>query len=269
MNAVNRNEVTNMSRYDEFLDEVRRTRSERTYVNYCDALRCFPEGNKEEVLEYIERTDIAGSTKKLRLTILRQALLYIGGMTQDIMRLIRGYKPNEAVQPCPTDADIEILWSNLRSHRDKAIVALMAYNGLRLSEVANLTLDDLGENTLKLRDTKGKRDAVIPLVHPRVKAELAAYLKERFSDSPAIFIGVRGDALKSGGIKTMVRKEFKDNGMEFHCHSLRRYFANTLMKAGTPLEKLCKCMRHSSVTTTMKYLNIDTTDVKEALEAVI
>ena len=86
-----------MSRYDEFIDEVRRTRSERTYVNYCDALRCFPEGNKEEVLEYIERTDIAGSTKKLRLTILRQALLYIGGMTQDIMRLIRGYKPNEAV----------------------------------------------------------------------------------------------------------------------------------------------------------------------------
>ena len=269
MNAVNRNEVTNMSRYDEFLDEVRRTRSERTYVNYCDALRCFPEGTKEEVLAYIERKDVAGTTKKLRLGILRQALLYSGELTKEIQRLVRGFKPNIKVQPCPTPADIELLWSGLRNHRDKAIVALMAYNGLRLSEVAGLTLDDIGEKTVTLRNTKGKRDAVIPLVHPRVIEEISAYLAERTSESPALFINKNGGALSAMGIKMMVHREFVDNELDFHCHSLRRFYANTLMRAGVPLEKLCACMRHSSVTTTMKYLNIDTADVRECLEAAI
>ena len=257
-----------MMKYDDFLEEVRRTRSADTYESYKFSLKCFPEGTKEEVLAYIERKDIADSTKKLRLVVLKQALLYIGGMTQDIHRLISGYRPNVAVQPCPTTADVEKLWSGLRSHRDKLIVALMAYNGLRVSEVAGITLDDLGNDTVTLRGTKGKRDAVIPLVHPRVKDELAFYLKERFSDSSALFIGVRG-AMTTNGIKQVINKEFKDNEMPFHCHSLRRYYANTLMNAGVSLEKLCKCMRHSSVTTTMRYLNISTDDVKEALEAAV
>ena len=256
-------------KYDEFLEEIQRTRSANTYESYKDALACFPEGTKEEVLEYIESPDVADSTKKLRLGILRQALLYNGALTKEIQRLIKGYKGNVKVQPCPTPADVEKLWSGLRSHRDKLIVALMAYNGLRVSEVAGITLEDIGEHSITLRNTKGKRDAVIPLVHPRVIDELAAYLKERPCNIPELFISRRRQAMSSATMKMMVRNEFSDNGLGFHAHSLRRYYANTLMKAGVSLEKLCKCMRHSSVTTTMRYLNISMDDVKEALEAAV
>ena len=266
MNAVNQNEVTNMN-YDEFLDEVRRTRSENTYESYCDALACFPECTKEEVLSYIAG-DASDSTKKLRLTILRQALIFYGKLDRDFQRIIKGFKGNAKVQPCPTAADVEKLWSNLRSHRDKLIVALMAYNGLRVSEVVGIAMTDLGKHSITLRNTKGKHDDIIPLVHPRVIEELSAYLKER-KVSPWLFVSKRGNQLAVETVKSMVRKEFRDNGMEFHCHSLRRYYANTLMNAGIPLEKMCKCMRHSNVTTTMKYLNISVADVKECLEAVI
>ena len=154
-------------------------------------------------------------------------------------------------------------------HRDRAMFALMAYNGLRIGEVTGLDISDLlKDNRLMLRNTKGKRDAIIPLVHPRVLSSLKAYIKGRNSESPALFLNHRGNRMSCNGLAQLIRNEFHDNGLAFHAHSLRRYFANTLSKNGIPVQDIQVAMRHANIVTTMGYLNIDENKTKSILQEV-
>ena len=257
-----------MSLWREFLDDVHATKSENTYKNYRNALKYFKDGSLDEIKAFLGN-DLADSTKKQTLKVLCIALEYNDMYDKAHRRLIRSYKPNVTIQECPTDKDIELVWGNLLTHRDRAMFALMAYNGLRIGEVAGLDMDDiLRGNRLRLRNTKGKRDAIIPLVHPRVLSSLRAYIKERNSNSPALFLNHRGMRMSCNGLAQLIRNEFHDNGLNFHAHSLRRYFANTLSNCGIPVQDIQVAMRHASVTTTMGYLNPDENRTKSVLQEV-
>lgn len=256
------------SLWREFLDDVRATKSENTYKNYKNALRYFRDGSLEEIKTFLGN-GLADSTKKQTLKVLCIALEYNDMYDKSHRKLIKSYKPNVSVQECPSGKDVELVWSNLSTDRDRAMFALMAYNGLRVGEVVGLDMCDILEgHRLRLRNTKGKRDAIIPLIHPRVLDSLAAYLKERHSDSPALFLNHRGERMKGNGLAKLMRREFHDNGLDFHAHSLRRFFANTLSRNGIPVQDIQVAMRHASITTTMGYLNIDEDRTKSVLTEV-
>lgn len=257
-----------MSLWRDFLDDVRATKSENTYKNYRNALKYFKDGSLDEIKVFLGN-DLADSTKKQTLKVLCVALEYNDMYDKAHKRLIRSYRPNVTIQEYPTDKDIELVWGNLLTHRDRAMFALMAYNGLRIGEVVGLDMDDiLDGHRLRLRNTKGKRDAIIPLVHPRVLSSLKAYIKERNSDSPALFLNHRGNRMSCNGLAQLIRNEFHDNGLNFHAHSLRRYFANILSRSGIPVQDIQVAMRHASVTTTMGYLNPDENRTKSVLQEV-
>lgn len=260
--------MENTSLWHDFLDDVCATKSENTYKSYQNALRYFKDGSLEEIKAFLGN-NLADSTKKQTLRILCIALEYNDMYDKARRKLIKSYRPNITVQECPTDKDIELVWGNLLTYRDRAMFALMAYNGLRVGEVAGLDMDDLLKgNRLRLRNTKGKRDAIIPLVHPRVLSSLKAYIKERNSNSPALFLNHRGMRMSCNGLAQLIRNEFHDNGLNFHAHSLRRYFANTLSKNGIPVQDIQVAMRHANIATTMGYLNPDENRTKSILQEV-
>ena len=258
-----------MSLWRDFLDDVHATKSENTYKSYQNALRYFKDGSLEEIKAFLGN-DLADSTKKQTLRILCVAFEYNDMYDKARRKLIKSYRPNIAIQECPTDKDVELVWSNLLTHRDRAMFSLMAYNGLRVGEVAGLDMDDLLKgNRLMLRNTKGKHDTIIPLVHPRVLSSLKAYIKERKGySSPALFLNHRGARISSNGLTQLIRNEFHDNGLDFHAHSLRRYFANTLSRNGIPVQDIQVAMRHANIVTTMGYLNIDEDRTKSVLQEV-
>lgn len=248
-----------------FLDDVRATKSANTFKNYRNALKYFKDGSVDEIKDFL-CNDLADSTKKQTLKVLCIALEYNDMYDKAHRKLIKSYKPNISVQECPSDRDVELVWSNLSTDRDRAMFSLMAYNGLRVGEVVGLDMSDMLEgHRLRLRNTKGKRDAIVPLIHPRVLSSLKAYLNERHSDSPALFLNHRGERMSSNGLAKLMRAEFHDNGLNFHAHSLRRFFANTLSRNGIPVQDIQVAMRHASITTTMGYLNIDEDRTKSVL----
>lgn len=257
-----------VSLWRDFLDDVHATKSKNTYKNYRNALRYFKDGSLDEIKTFLGN-NLADSTKKQTLRVLCVALEYNDMYDKAHKKLIKSYKPNVTIQECPTDKDVELVWSNLLTHRDRAMFALMAYNGLRVGEVVGLDMDDvLTGHRLRLRNTKGKHDAIIPLVHPRVLSSLKAYIKERNSESSALFLNHRGMRMSCNGLAQFVRNEFHDNGLAFHAHSLRRYFANTLSRNGIPVQDIQVAMRHASITTTMGYLNIDEDKTRDILREV-
>jgi integrase/recombinase XerD len=213
---------------------------------------------------------LSDSSKKLYLTILNSALAYLGEDTKALARISKGYRANKPVEPCPTAEEVERIYNSLKSARDKTILGLMAYQGLRVSEVQGLTLESLvGENMLLLEHTKGKQDAIVNLVHHRLIGDMQRYLGTRPDvKDKHLFLTRYGKGMTLPGMKYAITKWCTDLGLEYHAHSFRRYFANTLSKAGVPLQTICAAMRHKSVKTTMTYLNIGSTDVADALATV-
>lgn len=256
--------------FTEYLAEVKITKSAETWKLYSFALQNFPKGGtREEILNFIESSPAKETTKKLYLKILGNALEFYNKRTKDIDRLIKGYRCNKPVEPCPTRLEVEKLWRSLKKPRDKLIFGLMAYNGLRVSEVCNLTVDDiLPDNRILLRDTKGKQDCIVPIVHSRVKIALEEWLKIRNSTDKALFTTHFHKAMTLGSMKLFITRRCRKVGLPYHPHSFRRFFGNTLSRAGVPIQNICVAMRHKNIATTMGYLNINQEDTKSILETI-
>ena len=259
------------NKWIDFLQEVKITKAATTHNLYSTALSHFKMGTSTEVLTFIEKSKLSDTSKKLYLNILGTALEYYGISDKNIARIIKNYRANQPLEPCPTDEEIETIWGMLKTARDELIFSLMSYNGLRVSEVQSLTLDDVMSNdTILLRNTKGKQDSIIPLVHPRCIGSLATYLQQRpiIKDERALFLTKYKRPMTLNGMKYAVKKWCSDLGLPYHPHSFRRYFANTLNKCGVPLQTISAAMRHKNIKTTMGYLNIGQYDVANALESV-
>jgi integrase len=254
--------------YTEFLNEIKMTKRKSTWEYYQYALANFPEATPEEVCKFIDTYNAADTTKKGYLRVLNIALEYYGLMTKPMKRIIRGFRPDEPIQECPTTEQVELVWKNLPSSRERAMFSLMAYMGLRIGEVIRLNLDDIRKDRVVLQKTKGHRADVLPLVHPRVKQSINEYIHgDRLdTDDTALFTGRRG-RLGLGTAKNMFCKEFRDNGLsQFHCHSLRRYFANMMYTHGVSLIDMQDNMRHASADTTRRYLNLTQQNRVAAME---
>ena len=258
--------------YTDFLSEIQQTKSTNTFKTYRRALGFFPEGTREEAIGVIS-SGLSDATKRLYLQVFRSALEWYGISDRDITRIIKGFRAEETVEPCPSPANVELIWKGLSKPRDKAIFALMCYNGLRVGEVAAIKMQDVSDDTILIRHTKGKQDALIPLVHERVRGAVQSYIKTQRKVagrglSDALFLTDGGKPLSVRDIQRFIQNECTMNGLNFHCHSFRRFFANTLKKAGVPVEDIQQCLRHKTITTTMKYLNFGEGAVKNTLAAV-
>lgn len=255
--------------YTKFLEEIKQTKSLNTFKTYQRALGFFPDGTKEEAVNIIS-SGLSDTTKRLYLQVFCAALEWYEIKHKDITRIVKGFRPEETVEPCPTSEDVEQIWKSLVNPRDKAIFALMCYNGLRVGEVASIQIEDVSKDSILIRHTKGKKDAVIPLVHKRAKEAVHSYIKARKgAASGALFLSKNGTALGVRDIQRSIQKECSEKGLDkFHCHSFRRYFANTLKTAGIPVEDIQQCLRHKTITTTMRYLNFGEGAVKNTLASV-
>lgn len=254
--------------YKDFLAEIKQTKSPNTFKTYQRALGLFPNGTKQEAINVISG-GLADTTKRLYLSVFCSALEWYGVDHREISRIVKGFRPEETVEPCPTPANIELLWKGLSKPRDKAIFALMCYNGLRVGEVAAIKIQDVTDDSILIRHTKGKKDAVIPLVHSRVRQAIAEYIRTRKSSADTLFVTERGTPLSVRDIQRFIQRECDMNGLgKFHCHSFRRFFANTLKQAQVPIEDIQQCLRHKTITTTIRYLNFGEGTVKNTLAAV-
>jgi integrase/recombinase XerC len=112
--------------------------------------------------------------------------------------------------------------------RDYAIIMTFLQTGIRLSELANLTIDDvdLEHKILTVRQGKGKKDRQIPLVDEVVKA-LRNYLRYRNTqlvlNDEFVFLAKNGTSLNVSTVKYTVAKYVKKAGIrkKVGVHTLR------------------------------------------------
>ena len=176
---------------------------------------------------------------------------------------------------CEEAAIIAKSKGNQMAVRNRLIIEMALGTGLRVSELANLKIDDIhirkGQYSLIVNNGKGDKDRVVGF-NNKLKVLVQEYLDYRKSMSSYLFASERGEKMTRFGVgrvfKTMAAKAGLDS--KHSIHTLRHTYATNLYKAsGYNLRMVQKQLGHSSITTTTVYsdvLNQDLTDALENLE---
>ena len=132
--------------------------------------------------------------------------------------------------------------------RDRAIIELLLQTGITLSELINLTVDDvqLGEQErgfIRVLGSRGKKERLIPL---NTKAYVA--LKDYFdvrerSENSVFFLNRFGEALGESGVQKMLRKYLKRAEIgKASIHTLRHTFGAQHIAKGTSMKTIQEVM---------------------------
>lgn len=160
------------------------------------------------------------------------------------------------------DSEVRAFFSVIAKRRDLAIFMLMLRAGLRVEEVANLTLGavDHRRSQLMVRCGKGAKDRLVYL-YEDVADALAAYLELRpETDESRIFLvekGIyKGQPLSVRGIQKRAEYYSEKCGVHVSCHQLRHTMATDLLNAGADVVTIQYLLGHSRIKTTLRYARL-------------
>ncbi len=151
-------------------------------------------------------------------------------------------------------------WANLK-HRDRLIINTLAFTGLRRAELASLTCQDIKGGYLFVNQGKGEKDRVIPLTI-KLAGEIADYIRNKnLAPSARIF------PITPTTIYHLVKHYALRAGLpDITPHSLRHYFATTLMAKGAELRKVQDLLGHQDISTTAIYLDVVPAHLKDTIK---
>lgn len=209
------------------------------------------------VLENIRTDD---PTAKLRPSKLPRRLPKALGQNQVLKLLI-------ASGPEPTDDLADPI-----GLRDRAILELMYSSGARVSEIVDLDLDEIIENSLVRVRGKGSKERIVP-IGSYAAASIDAYLVRsrpglnKSSGLPALFLNQRGGRLSRQSIWDIIRKAGRACGLEVSPHTLRHCFATHLIEGGADVRVVQELLGHASVATTQIYTLVTLDTLREIYHA--
>jgi len=158
--------------------------------------------------------------------------------------------------------------------RDRACLELLYGSGLRVGELAGLTLErvDLARGRVRVLG-KGSKERELPMSDPAlaaVRAYLAGGRPEMAPErpSPVLFFNRRKRPFSERDIRTMV-EQYGGRvlpGRRVTPHTLRHSFATHLLEGGADIRAVQELLGHASVATTQRYTHVSRRRLFEAYE---
>jgi site-specific recombinase XerD len=146
---------------------------------------------------------------------------------------------------------------------------LMLRCGLRVEEVANLTLDviEFKRRRIWVQDGKWGKDRMVYISNDAMKA-LIEYLRIRpESETPKVFLvekgTCRGQPISIRGIQKRMEYYAKKSGLKVSCHQMRHTMATQMLNAGAELVTIQDLLGHSSIRTTERYSKVSNLKVQK------
>jgi len=297
----------------DFLDylEIERGRSKRTRENYDFYLTRFIEWaqiqkpeqiSQDKVREfrlYLNRLTnpqspdpkdkhLKKSTQNYHLIALRAFLKYLA--KRDIKTLAAekielGKQPERQVDFLEGEDLERFLEAPLKTKnkkiiqlRDKAILETLFSTGLRVSELANLEIEQISlkKEEFTVRGKGGKLRVVF--LFNQAKYWLKQYLEKRNDVFPALFVRhdrafkhnqEKDTRLTPRSIQRIVHKYAKAAGITKRItpHTLRHTYATDLLSSGADIRSVQSLLGHSSITTTQIYTHVTDKKLKEVFQS--
>lgn len=153
------------------------------------------------------------------------------------------------------------------ARRNFAIVTILAYAGLRISECLNLRKSDicLESGELKVASGKGEKARIV-IVNSKIVSAVREYGKNDHVESEWLFHNSRGERLN----QTTINRVFKiccPSGYHITPHMLRHFYAMNAVSSGIfTIPEIANQMGHSSIKTTMRYMNPSLEEIRTKVE---
>lgn len=167
-----------------------------------------------------------------------------------------------------SDKDLEAIRNNCKILRDRAMVEFLLATGARVSECARLKVSDIDFEAKELvLFGKGHKERMA-YISDSASNWLLKYLDDKSPDlSDPLFSQTtsNSESITSRGIEKALARIGEDaHVVNVHPHRFRRTFATNMWKQGVPVETIRVLLGHTNVQTTLRYIDIDYTSVKES-----
>jgi site-specific recombinase XerD len=176
------------------------------------------------------------------------------------------------------DDQVRRLLDGITDLRDRAMFMLMLRCGLRVQEVAELTVDavEYGRRQIFVFHGKGAKDRVVYMSED-ARLALLAYLAKRSSKARGLFLvqkgPMRGKPLSVRGIQKRIEYYARKSVLNVSCHRLRHTMATQLLNADADLATIQDLLGHGQITTTQRYCRVANLKVQrdyyKAMEVVL
>jgi len=256
---------------DDFAEYLRgEKRSENTVMEYTlmvrDMLKHIGKRAEDITLGDLNRYKMYLSTKKkYSKNSLYLAVKAIGAYFKfKGLETARGLsaprRPKQMPKYLSEDEVKRLLEAAREDPRDYAIISLLVYSGLRVSELCNLRLEDVDfeERVIYVRSGKGDKDRIVVVSQPVIDA-IENYLYTREDDMEYLFSSRKSERISRVQVFRIVKKYAEMAGIKKDVtpHVLRHTLATTLLRRGVDIRFIQQFLGHSSVATTQIYTHVD------------
>ena len=230
---------------------------------------------EEDIINYLkylsDEKKLSSRSIERHLTTLRGFYKYLAKMEicHDITKNIDNLKLGKYLPSTLTEDEInelmDIKLDNPFNYRTKAMLELMYGSGLRVSELVNLSINDIDlyNNTL-LINGKGSKERIVPL-GDYAKEYLSLYLQNRSfllkrknGNPDKLFLNNHGKPITRNGFNFLLHNILKEKGINklVTPHTLRHSFATHMLNNGADLRTIQELLGHSDIVTTRIYTHI-------------
>jgi len=250
--------------------------SPRTIRQYTLDIRRFlrwvkkpPEGvSPEDVSEYLSQLANSGlspRTLQRRIASLRTFYRFLErrGLVEENPVKVDRPRVGRRLPTVLTRAEVERLLRAVETERERVIVRLLYFTGMRVSELCSLTWDrvDLSEGVIRVLG-KGNKERMV-LVDPET-AEVLRRWRERSR-------GDRVVPLSPRTVQRIVRRVARRAGINKRVtpHVLRHSMATHLLEAGADIRAIQELLGHASLSTTQVYTHVSAEHLRREYEKLL
>ena len=167
------------------------------------------------------------------------------------------------------EEQLGLFFKEVKGYRDQALFTLMLRCGLRVEEVAHLSLGqiDFKRRTLLIQDAKGAKDRMVYLSQDASRA-LVEYLRVRRPGPKVkrVFLvekgPLTGQPLSIRGIQKRMEYYARRAHLSISCHHLRHTMATQMLNADADLSTIQDLLGHNSIRTTQRYCRVSNLKVQ-------
>ena len=170
------------------------------------------------------------------------------------------------------DESIRLLIASEKSPRDYCILTIFLNCALRLSELVNLNIEQVQNDSIQIIGKGNKERRIFHT--PATKKAVSAWLEQRNTMNPqtnALFITKNGTRVATRGVQDIVKKHLKKAGLGdrgFSVHKLRHTAATTMFQYGhVDVRTLQQLLGHESLNTTQIYTAVDNSQLQSAVNS--
>lgn len=260
----------------------RRNYSPHTVKNYMNILRHFvlwvnipiEEVDHFKITEYIDHLlgkRLKPKTINCHIACIRMFYRYLHYEEDiDIINPVKKGNTLRLPKPLPkhlNEDEIIKLLDVVTKPRDRAVIMVMLRCGLRVEEVADLTLADLDlkRSRIFVRNGKGGKGRVV-YISKDARSALIKYLRVRHtSKSKGVFLvekgAYTGKPITVRGIQKRIEYYARKASIKVSCHQLRHTMATQMLNAEAEVVTIQDLLGHSWIATTERYCTVSNVKV--------